>query len=115
MGYTGIFRNCGPDGKVVSVEVGFSGNNSTQMSESEYRQKGINPPVDDLPDQNRQYLPRLGQSSVPALVPCPFCGSTDLQEDRTEDYIACYGCGASGPSRTATESPSEKWNKRYAG
>lgn len=53
---------------------------------------------------------------VPILLPCPFCGSTDIGYVTNDDYefIMCDGCGA-GVSRADSmpeRSPLEVWNMR---
>lgn len=67
-----------------------------------------------------------------ALEPCPFCGSTDLEEQATaaleirgatyqSGWIECHACGAEGPSIELTdEAPGrngyqrvrDAWNRR---
>ena len=70
--------------------------------------------------------------ATPNLLPCPFCGSSDLSF-RTEmegidcrtaiectDYVACGNCGAQGPPVGSTEmlwedtAAAAAWNQRSA-
>ena len=69
--------------------------------------------------------------TTPTLLPCPFCGSSDLSF-RTEmegidyrtviectDYVACGNCGAQGPPVGSTEmlwedAAAADWNQRSA-
>jgi Lar family restriction alleviation protein len=46
------------------------------------------------------------------LLPCPFCGSTDIGEEVSGFlYIACNKCGGSGPY-TGDRTALENWNRR---
>ena len=64
---------------------------------------------------------------LPEVLPCPFCGSRDIESEDTEtsDYLfmSCDNCGASGPAvncstddvriiNKATAEALELWNKR---
>lgn len=44
------------------------------------------------------------------LLPCPFCGGTDIQSLVHLDWVACDGCGAS--LEDAEPSARELWNRR---
>lgn len=58
------------------------------------------------------------------LLPCPFCGSTDLDESRlrSQDYregptvyrlsIFCKSCGGHAGKSIYIETAVEKWNNR---
>jgi Lar family restriction alleviation protein len=53
------------------------------------------------------------------LLPCPFCGSTDLREITPDhiDYaqVWCGGCTATGPLKDCVgnyKRPAEAWNTR---
>lgn len=53
-----------------------------------------------------------------ALLPCPFCGSTNIDAGRGEgptmySYSAyCLDCLAEGPLADTLEEAKEKWNGR---
>ncbi len=54
---------------------------------------------------------------VPALKPCPFCGSEGTLEVTGSDcswwvVCACPGCAATGPERNTPELAVEEWNQR---
>jgi Lar family restriction alleviation protein len=49
-----------------------------------------------------------------ALLPCPFCGSTDLHQiykdtGRKWGYISCFGCGAKSGAVKTWYDPEEEW------
>lgn len=114
--YIGIQLIRAADGKVRHVQVGYSGGGEQAISVQDYLDRNVMPPLDTLRCQHGLAYESDGtMAPVETLKPCPFCGSTDIQEDDTAEYIACYGCGASGPSKTETLSPSTRWNARYAG
>lgn len=66
------------------------------------------------------------------LEPCPFCGSTELEEQATgaleirgctyqSGWVECRACGAAGPALELTDAPGgccdyrivrEAWNRR---
>ena len=53
------------------------------------------------------------------LLPCPFCGDSDVQEERTElsantwPVVRCQNCGAAGPCiHFQPEKAVEEWNRR---
>ena len=52
----------------------------------------------------------------PELLPCPFCGGTDIREEIHEGYIVgvCHTCGAKGPDARATFALvwQAAWNRR---
>jgi len=58
----------------------------------------------------------MSQSSN--ILPCPFCGSTDLvvrtygglYESLPECYIVCHGCEATGPITGSKSWAVRKWN-----
>lgn len=55
------------------------------------------------------------ESSVP-LLPCPFCGGTDLhiEGDNASDVwgVECNGCDASGPRvAPSPDAAAEAWNR----
>lgn len=45
------------------------------------------------------------------LLPCPFCGSTNLVKS---PWIECDNCGAMGPSPRDCDNYSGEWNRRAA-
>lgn len=45
------------------------------------------------------------------LLPCPFCGSTNLVKS---PWIECDNCGAMGPSPRDCDNYSGEWNRRTA-
>jgi len=60
---------------------------------------------------------------LPALIPCPFCGSIGLRFEShslQQGYISCDQCGAQGPTgRLDYDNPPdpqtaaiEAWNRR---
>lgn len=44
------------------------------------------------------------------LRPCPFCGSTNVEE--WGNYVRCNDCLADGPFIYGAEEAAGKWNKR---
>ena len=55
-------------------------------------------------------------AKTPDLLPCPFCGSTDVGVGRI-DYtrnksVVCSGCGAEGPPSTMNGKAILLWNRR---
>lgn len=51
------------------------------------------------------------------LMPCPFCGGTNLEVGRWGDYrltVACSDCEFDGPEAITPEGAMEKWNGRPA-
>lgn len=55
--------------------------------------------------------PAVPPVKPPVLLPCPFCGSTDLDIDHP--YISCLNCDAEGPVGVSALDPNiEMWNKR---
>lgn len=50
----------------------------------------------------------------PALLPCPFCGSSRLSLVDAVEFVSCFGCGAEGPMKMGQpfENAIEAWNKR---
>lgn len=49
-----------------------------------------------------------------ALLPCPFCGSSDLDPAKqAKQYVACNKCGAFGPSPDSSY-PLMQWDLRRA-
>ncbi len=50
------------------------------------------------------------------LLPCPFCGSTNLyyEHERPQGYICCSDCGAEGPcyGLPADKTGLQAWNSR---
>lgn len=48
------------------------------------------------------------------LKPCPFCGSSDsLHADSSGAYVACAGCGATGPDFCLSPpQAAAEWNRR---
>lgn len=50
------------------------------------------------------------------LLPCPFCGSTDLEWGFTfPDYVLCNSCEAMGPESSDPEGIDARlaWNHRF--
>lgn len=54
----------------------------------------------------------------PIIRPCPFCGCTNVIVDEFWErydkpyFVACDGCGASGPYTRKKEEAIDLWNKR---
>lgn len=49
------------------------------------------------------------------LLPCPFCGSTNLYDTGNgvgREFIECCDCGASGPSSDHGNDAEDHWNRR---
>lgn len=50
------------------------------------------------------------------LEPCPFCGATNLCQQRNEGWysfwVACEGCGARGPETMIEPEAGSLWNAR---
>jgi Lar family restriction alleviation protein len=48
------------------------------------------------------------------LLPCPFCGSTQLSSDGPDSSVFCIDCQAMGPEgyRKSHKSAYELWNIR---
>lgn len=47
------------------------------------------------------------------FLPCPFCGSTMVEDDDDDDRIQCCNCGAMGPSNGEMgETQEDLWNDR---
>jgi hypothetical protein len=44
------------------------------------------------------------------LLPCPFCGSTDLHLGLS--FVECNECRAYGPNCELYETPEHAWNRR---
>lgn len=51
------------------------------------------------------------------LLPCPFCGSSDLEclNDGYNCTIACLDCHAEGPPMPTEPVAAAAWNQRPAG
>ena len=49
-------------------------------------------------------------------LPCPFCGSADLNMDDARDFVSCRNCHTEGPycSGMGSASSTEAWNRRAA-
>ena len=47
--YTGIYVQTLENGQIVSVQVASSGGNQQPLSPDDYRNRGIQPPIDELP------------------------------------------------------------------
>lgn len=54
------------------------------------------------------------KNTVSKILPCPFCGSTELwsmdSRDAGEDYICCKTCRASGPETYDENEAISRWN-----
>jgi Lar family restriction alleviation protein len=50
----------------------------------------------------------------PVLLPCPYCGSTNIDSKTFEAFVVCKGCDADGPVATnyVKSNSVELWNKR---
>jgi len=53
----------------------------------------------------------------PELLPCPFCGETEILHTRGEDkvpreWLTCINCECEGPYCYGGETPQERWNLR---
>lgn len=53
------------------------------------------------------------------LLPCPFCGSKDLETNRAGEAldgfcVQCNSCSAEGPFRPTEAEAEQDWNKRDA-
>lgn len=49
------------------------------------------------------------------ILPCPFCGGTELEPVETEndDYaVYCADCYATGPQASTKHAASKAWNQR---
>ena len=45
------------------------------------------------------------------LKPCPFCGSTDVENDHTGPWwVTCQTCGCDGPTAPTEAESAEAWN-----
>lgn len=62
-----------------------------------------------------------GAHTIEPAKPCPFCGSEDVQYERSEPvgdppatwfWIACKKCDATGPSTTRMADGLRLWNGR---
>ncbi len=51
---------------------------------------------------------------MPALLPCPFCGGTDISSEDARDFIGCRTCCAEGPVGLGmgAEHNAAAWNRR---
>ena len=48
------------------------------------------------------------------LKPCPFCGGTNLSDERNDSvcWIRCLDCEALGPESDHSKEAAEFWNRR---
>jgi Lar family restriction alleviation protein len=53
-------------------------------------------------------------SDRPALLPCPFCGSSRLSLVDAVEFVSCFGCGAEGPMKMGQpfQNAIDAWNTR---
>jgi Lar family restriction alleviation protein len=50
------------------------------------------------------------------LKRCPFCGSTNLHEEKDFPFfVHCAGCATDGPLRDDADTAREAWNTRQEG
>ena len=56
----------------------------------------------------------MTEDPKPALLPCPFCGGTDLSLEDARDFISCGTCWTEGPVTlgAGTAHNIERWNAR---
>jgi len=56
----------------------------------------------------------MSNEPTPELLPCPFCGSTDIDFFYGESFIfpSCHSCFAMGPNCPQELSAAEAWNRR---
>lgn len=50
---------------------------------------------------------------VDSTLPCPFCGSTNLDGDSdgyATEWVVCGGCGAQGPKAPYSNQPPTPWD-----
>jgi Lar family restriction alleviation protein len=54
--------------------------------------------------------------SKKAIKPCPFCGSSNLHEEKDFPFfVHCAGCATDGPLRDDADTSREAWNTRQEG
>lgn len=99
-----------------------------------YRTTRLQPKSNEMTDFKRMAESLCGhpEASVVAdqrlVLPCPFCGGTDIRFDRhgplwNDDgkpvsavwSTACYDCGATFPNRASLPPLVEAWNRRPDG
>lgn len=52
---------------------------------------------------------------MPAIQPCPFCGSSDVGLDVADilsSWVRCNACEAMGPSGQGADQAITRWNTR---
>ena len=53
---------------------------------------------------------------IAELLPCPFCGNSDVNVSRFSHVVECWKCGAKGPlwddPREWDDSERRNWNRR---
>ncbi len=49
---------------------------------------------------------------LPDLLPCPFCGSDNINIWNGEFSLFCMDCGAIGPEAPNAAEALERWNSR---
>jgi|SRR5208282_134493 len=56
--------------------------------------------------------------TIPALLPCPFCGSTRLTLENLGEgddwFVSCQGCEVQQIANYSKEEAMERWNRRPA-
>ena len=55
-----------------------------------------------------------GPKNAEGLIPCPFCGSYDVEWQYERHSVVCLTCDTFGPAfRDNKERAEEAWNKRW--
>ena len=50
---------------------------------------------------------------IPILLPCPFCGSDNIDIWKGEFSLYCVDCGAIGPEAPNATEAVKRWNSRF--
>ncbi len=109
--YTGLGLVREDDGEVRNVTVRSPGGNEQPLAVQDYINREVQPPLNILKCQHG--LPYSSCPPTPQtqmLEPCPFCGSTKVEESLHGDFIECLDCNASGPMGDTSKSAADLWN-----